>query len=95
MLALCRESAGDIQGSVDHDRAAVYLDPGFAMPRLHLGLMARRGGDMENAQRELSQALLLLEREDSSRLLLFGGGFGRGALISLCRAELLATGGLP
>jgi chemotaxis protein methyltransferase CheR len=95
LLALCRESAGDIQGSVDHDRAAVYLDPGFAMPRLHLGLMARRGGDMEGAQRELSQALLLLEREDSSRLLLFGGGFGRGALISLCRAELLATGGLP
>ena len=93
VLALCRESSGDVQGAVDHDRAAVYLDPSFAMPRLHLGLTARRIGDVESAQRELNQALLLLQREDSSRLLLFGGGFGRDALISLCRAELLATGG--
>jgi hypothetical protein len=27
--------------------------------------------------------------------LLFGGGFGRDALIALCRAELQATGGVP
>jgi chemotaxis protein methyltransferase CheR len=69
---------------------ATYLDPGFAMPRLHLGLMARRLGDREDAQRELGQALVLLQREDPSRLLLFGGGFGHEALIALCRAELLA-----
>ena len=94
LLALCRESTGDSQGAVDHDRSAIYLDPSFAMPRLHLGLMARRSGDSEGAQRELSQALLLLEREESSRLALFGGGFGRDALISLCRAELQATGGV-
>jgi chemotaxis protein methyltransferase CheR len=95
LLALCRESAGDRQGALDHDRAAVYLDSGFAMPRLHLGLMARRAGDAEGARRELGQALLLLKREDTSRLLLFGGGFGRDALIALCRAELLSAGGLP
>jgi chemotaxis protein methyltransferase CheR len=95
LLALCRESAGDRQGALDHDRAAIYLDPGFAMPRLHLGLMARRGGDAEGARRELGEALLLLRREDISRLLLFGGGFGREALISLCRGELLSAGGLP
>jgi chemotaxis protein methyltransferase CheR len=58
------------------------------MPRLQLGLMARRAGDWEGARKELSQALLLLEREDASRLLLFGGGFGREALIALCRTEL-------
>jgi chemotaxis protein methyltransferase CheR len=95
LLALCRESMGDRQGAVDHDQAAVYLDSGFAMPRLHLGLMARRAGDWEGARRELGQALLLLKREDASRLLLFGGGFGREALIALCRAELLPAGGVP
>jgi chemotaxis protein methyltransferase CheR len=94
LLALCRESAGDRQGALDHDAAAIYLDSGFAMPRLHLGLMARRAGDWEGARRELGQALLLLKREDASRLLLFGGGFGRDALIALCRAELKSAGGV-
>jgi chemotaxis protein methyltransferase CheR len=95
LLALCRESAGDRQGAHDHDRTAIHLDPSFAMPRLHLGLMARRVGDTEGARRELGDALLLLKREDDSRLLLFGGGFGREALIALCRGELLSAGGLP
>jgi chemotaxis protein methyltransferase CheR len=95
LLALCRESAGDRQGALDHDRAAIYLDSGFAMPRLHLGLMARRAGDWEGARRELGFALTLLKREDASRLLLFGGGFGREALIALCRAELKSAGGAP
>jgi chemotaxis protein methyltransferase CheR len=94
LLALCRESAGDRQGALDHYSSAIYLDPGFAMPRLHLGVMARRAGDREGAQRELGEALLLLEREDASRLLLFGGGFGREALIALCRAELDSAGEL-
>jgi chemotaxis protein methyltransferase CheR len=95
LLALCRESAGDPQGALDHDQAAIYLDPGFAMPHLHLGLMARRAGDWEGARRELGQALALLKREEASRLLLFGGGFGREALIALCRAELLSAEGVP
>jgi chemotaxis protein methyltransferase CheR len=93
LLALCRESAGDRRGALDHYRSAVYLDPGFAMPRLHLGLMARRDGDRDVAIRELGQALRLLVREDAARLLLFGGGFGREALIVLCRAELKSAGG--
>lgn len=93
LLALCREAVGDRRGAVEHDQAAVYLDPGFAMPRLHLGLMARRAGDLHAAQHELGQAVLLLQREEASRLLLFGGGFGRDTLLSLCRAELLAAGG--
>jgi chemotaxis protein methyltransferase CheR len=95
LLALCRESAGDRQGALDHDQAAIYLDPGFAMPRLHLGLMARRAGEWESARQELGHALMLLKREDASRLLLFGGGFGRDALIALCRSELLSAGGTP
>ncbi len=95
VLALCREGARDQPAAANHDQVAVYLDPAFAMPRLHLGLLARRAGDSDAARRELGQALALLQREDASRLLLFGGGFNREALLGLCRAELIACGGTP
>jgi len=95
LMALCREGAGDRTGAVDQDKTAAYLDPLFAMPRLHLGLLARRNGERENAQRELREAHRLLQGEEASRLLLFGGGFTREALVAFCRAELSATGGAP
>lgn len=95
LLALCREGVTDRAGALEHDRVAVYLDPSFAMPRLHLGLLARRRGDGDGARFELGQALILLQREDPSRMLLFGGGFSRDALVALCRSELLASGGRP
>lgn len=93
VMALCREHAGDVGGAIEHDRLAVYLDGSFAMPHLHLGLMAARAGDVAASGYEHSQALLLLAREDSSRLLLFGGGFSRDTLLALCRTELAASGG--
>jgi chemotaxis protein methyltransferase CheR len=95
LTALCREDAGDRSAAAEHDRIAAYLDPTFAMPRLHLGLLARRAGDQPTARRELGEAMTLLEREDPSRLLLYGGGFGRPGLAALCRAELRACGGPP
>jgi chemotaxis protein methyltransferase CheR len=95
VLALCRENAGDLAASAEHDRIAAYLDPAFAMPRLHLGLLARRGGAREETRRELAQALILLEGESTARLLMFGGGFNRQALIALCRATLAESGGRP
>jgi chemotaxis protein methyltransferase CheR len=93
VMALCREHAGDRAGAASHDGYALYLDPAFAMPRLHLGLMAKRAGDLERARRELARALVLLAGESGSRILLLGGGFTRDALIDLCRAELRAGGG--
>jgi chemotaxis protein methyltransferase CheR len=93
LLALCREGAGDHMAARHHDQVATYLEPGFAMPRLHLGLLERRAGQRESARRELSQALVLLQREDASRVLLFGGGFSRETLITLCQAELTRCGG--
>ncbi|PYR92645.1 MAG: protein-glutamate O-methyltransferase [Acidobacteria bacterium] len=93
LLALCREGAGDRAAASHHDQVAAYLDPGFAMPRLHLGLLARGVGEHSVAREQLGQALVLLQREDASRVLLFGGGFGREALIALCRTELLRCGG--
>jgi len=88
ILALCREAAGDRRAAAEEHQAAAYLDPTFAMPRLHLGRLARQAGAREPASRELRQALVLLQREETSRLLLFGGGFTREGLIGLCRAEL-------
>ena len=93
LMALCREHASDLTGAIEHDQTAIYLDAGFAMPHLHLGIMAKRSGDGATAQRELAQALILLASEDASRLLLFGGGFSRDTLQQLCRTELRAAGG--
>jgi chemotaxis protein methyltransferase CheR len=93
LLALCREVAGARDSAVDHDRTAIYLDPTFAMPHLHLGILARRANQRDLARTELSQAMLLLERESSDRLLLLGGGFGRETLLLLCHSELAACGG--
>lgn len=88
LLALCHERRGLAPAAVEHDLTAIYLDPTFAMPHLHLGLMARRRRDPDAAREELAQALTLLEREETARLLLFGGGFSRSALLTLCRTEL-------
>jgi chemotaxis protein methyltransferase CheR len=95
VLALCREHSGESARAIEHDRLAAHLDPAFAMPRLHCGLLARRSGDRDLARRELAQALVLLKREDVSRLLLFGGGFSRDALIALCQSAVAESGGRP
>jgi chemotaxis protein methyltransferase CheR len=63
------------------------------MPHLHLGLLARRSGDSAQARTELERALSLLAQEDAARILLYGGGFSREALVELCRAELRTCGG--
>jgi chemotaxis protein methyltransferase CheR len=88
VMALCREQADDRRTAMEHDLTAIYLDPSFAMPHLHLGLLAKRGGEFDLAMQELSRASLLLPREDAPRLLLFGGGFSRDALVEMCRREL-------
>jgi chemotaxis protein methyltransferase CheR len=91
VLALCSAGAGRLEAAAHHDRVASYLDPQFAMPRLHLGLLFRRAGESSQAHAELMQARSLLAHEDPSRLLMFGGGFGRAALLAVCAAELAAT----
>lgn len=93
LLALCRDHSGDGAGAEQHYRVAIYLDAEFAMPRLHLGMALRRRKRSGEAERELREALPLLAREDSSRILLLGGGFGRDMLMKLCANELRACGG--
>lgn len=88
LLALSAEQAGDFEAARRHNETATYLDPAFAMPRLHLGLLAKRRGTLDQARRELERAQVLLSREETSRMLLFGGGFNREALMGLCAAEI-------
>jgi chemotaxis protein methyltransferase CheR len=64
------------------------------MPHVHMGLLLRRNGRREAARLELTQAHALLEREDTARLAMFGGGFGRSALRALCLAEPSGSGGM-
>ncbi|GAA3341460.1 hypothetical protein GCM10020358_32880 [Amorphoplanes nipponensis] len=91
-LAVCLEGGAAVDGAIGHYRLAAHLDPEFAMPRLRLGLLARRRGENRLAGEELDRALTLLRGEREERLTLFGGGFGRIALTNLCRAELDACG---
>jgi chemotaxis protein methyltransferase CheR len=92
LLGLCLEGTTSADEAVGQYRLAAYLDHGFALPRLRLGQLARRRGDERTAADELQRALRLLAGEDETRILLFGGGFGRIALTVLCRAELEACG---
>ncbi|MFI5493681.1 CheR family methyltransferase [Actinoplanes sp. NPDC051859] len=91
-LAVCLEGGAAVDVAIGHYKLAAHLDPGFAMPRLRLGLLARRRGENQTASAELDRALTLLRSEREDRLTLFGGGFGRLALTNLCRAELDACG---
>ncbi len=90
LLGVCHE-ADDPERAQAQYRLAAYLDPAFAMPRLRTGLLARRRGDGRAAAEELSAALELLPRETEQRITLFGGGFGRLTLSTLCRTELDAA----
>jgi chemotaxis protein methyltransferase CheR len=92
LLALCGEHAGDRGRAYEHHWTAATLDSSFAMPRLHLAMLARRSGDREMAHSEFSQARALLTAEDSSRILLFGGGFSRESLVALCETALKDCG---
>lgn len=93
LMALCADQGGDHAAAWEHDRAAASLDPGFAMPHVHMGRLAKADRRFDAAERAFRHAHALLEREEVSRILLFGGGFNREALLRLCRAELLVAGG--
>jgi chemotaxis protein methyltransferase CheR len=69
-------------------RAALELDPSFAMASVQLAFLAKRAGDRVGHAAELARAITLLEREDADRLAMFAGGFKKSALIELCRTEL-------
>jgi len=91
IAALCREYVGDLAAAEIHGAAAAYLDPTFAMARFHLGLICKRTGRPVEAQGYFETARALLLKEDPVRLLVFGGGFSRDALMQVCQGEIERT----
>ena len=94
VLGLCAEQVGTLDEAATHYEAAGYLESDFALPHLHLGMLARQRGDGLAAQRALARARALLAGEDAARIVLYGGGFDRSGLLQLCEAELRACGGV-
>ncbi|MBX3225775.1 MAG: methyltransferase domain-containing protein [Labilithrix sp.] len=90
VLGLAAEHRGDRPAAIDRHRAALYLEPDFALAHLQLGRLARREGDAAAARRDLRHALDLIAHETATRIALLGGGFDRDALLALTRAELAA-----
>jgi chemotaxis protein methyltransferase CheR len=90
LLALCLEGGHAVDDAIAQYRLAAFLDPEFALARLRLGQLARRRGEDRPATADLERALGLLPQEQSERITLFGGGFGRMSLTMLCRSELEA-----
>ena len=88
VIALAAEHQGDAAKAREHCHAALYLDPSFALARLHIGRIERREGKLADGRRELRQALELLAHEKEPRIALFGGGFSRDGLVALCKSEL-------
>jgi chemotaxis protein methyltransferase CheR len=95
LLGLCFEQRGALREARAHHERAAALDDGFAMPRLRVGMLARRAGARREARRALIEAQQLMPHQDERTRLLFCGGFGLEALLQLCGAELSACGAEP
>ncbi len=92
IAALCHEHADQPELAREQNQAALRQDPDFAPALLHLGMLARRLGDLAAARECFTRALPLLEREDPGRIALYGGGFTREGLVKVCRGALDETG---
>jgi len=92
LLGVCRESLLELEEARQSYARAAELDPTFALAHLREGLLARRAGQKEAARRALATALEHFPKQPARTLLLYGGGFARETLASLCRAELNALG---
>lgn len=96
LLGLSYEQLGDAARAQKSYEEAIRAAPRFAMAHLRAGILLRRAGQRAPARRALRLALELLVQEQKERIILFGGGFQREALVSLCRAELRGLGeGVP
>ncbi len=93
LIGYGREQAVDIPAAALHYRAALQADASFAMPRFHLGALARRAGDLVQARQEFQRAHSSMAMESDERIALFAGGFTRSGLQQLCLTELYACGG--
>jgi len=92
LFGVCCESLLQFDEARQSYARAVEFDPAFAMAGLRAGMLARRAGQIEEARRRLSAALEHFPNQATRTLSLYGGGFTREMLASVCRAELAALG---
>lgn len=69
-LERAKELAGDREGETEMYRRAIEVDPSFASPHYHLGLLLWREGDLEAAKEEFKRFLDLATSEERELLLL-------------------------
>ena len=93
LLALGCEQRSELADALEHDRIAAYLDPDFAMPRLHFGRLARRLGASQRARQELAARSSCWTGRTPLAWRCSAGGFSREGLRQICRTELAACGG--
>lgn len=87
VLAMTVDPA-NVSQTMEHAETAAYLDEGFAMAQLQAGLLYLKKRDKERAKKALERAVRAFAHEDARRITLFGGGFSREGLRSVCEAEL-------
>ena len=88
LMAMCMEQKQRLPLALEHARRASYLDPNFALPHVLLGRLALKAGNRAAAMREFETARGRLPAEQSRRLRLLSGGFGRQAMIEYCEAQI-------
>lgn len=94
ILGLCYEHTGDPSMAMHHYQLATAEDPSFAMPHLHMGLLYKKTGKPRQARSAFERAAALVSGEKSERIVLFGGGFQKNALLSLCKNEISIIEGM-
>lgn len=94
LMAMCMEQRGRPALAFEHARRASYLDPKFALPHVLLGRLALKAGQKSAALQEFLTAKQRLPDEQTQRLRLLSGGFGRQAMIEYCETQIRVCRGL-
>lgn len=95
LQALADAHAGEHQRALALVHEAIYLDASFAMAHIQLGRLHQALGNEAGSRAAFEHAAGLLREETERRLTLFGGGFSRDTLISLCHREGGGRAGRP
>jgi chemotaxis protein methyltransferase CheR len=77
---------GDQAGAAREFRRSIYLDHDFVAPYVSLGQLLHSSGNREEAKRQLSNALAILERYPADEVVRESGGTTVGALAAMIRS---------
>jgi chemotaxis protein methyltransferase CheR len=87
---LCGESAE----AIGEYRKALLLDMAFVMPHYNLSKIFWRLGKLEDARRQLNNAVRLLEKTPHETLIPLSGGLSRAVFLEVCREDSARYAGL-